>query len=326
MATFIEGRQWSLVTPLEWALSDFEIKFTEGPERRTDSQIEELIEKNWEKRQAERKQKGIFMEDPWPKTGYRGHTLDLAGRVLTLHVSPANWKAMQGTHFNPEFFELMLKRYNGQSRTKLSSGNMHRNPNFQEFIRPYLDGALGQCAAIKTAAGFPIGFRSDEVGVADNIWHVPGGYLPGIGEGIYKSEVPLIDGKPIVYKERFTPDVESMKQNAIVNYYKESGRRLNPLGAIVHYTGMMYELPNHSMVILSVVDSTLDAFGTNWEHDSMRHFRTSELPKLLGSPQEVLGGKILMGGEAALALAYSRENGLDGISDFSAVKQSPLHE
>ncbi len=327
MATFIasnngNGREWFMLTPLEW-LTDFRIELVEGGGRISDSEIEELIEKNWKKCQKERESRNVFVEEAWPKTGYRWHQLDMEKKVLRMGVGPADWKSMQGTHYNPEFFELMLKRFNERSRVKLSRENMHVSPAFRGFIRPYLDGALSQCSAIRTKGGFPLGFRSSEVGVAENTWHVPGGYLPGIGEGIYKRAVPVIDGKPIVEKEVFTPDAESMRQNAIVNLYKESGRLLSPKETRVEYAGLIYELPNHAVQFVSIVDTPLERFGTNWEHEQgrMRHIPLEDIPSLLNNSTRLLKGSILPGAQCSLALAYLKEKGLERVVDFALIRR-----
>ncbi len=323
--TFVRALEWHLMTPLEWAASGFEIRLTENPDgRRTDSEIEDLIEENWENRQADRTRKGIFVEEPWPKTGYRAHHLNLDERVIEVMVSPADWKSMQGTHYNPEFFELMLKRFNERSQKKLSLPSAHENTMFQSFIAPYLDGALSQCSVIYTGRGIPIGFRSDEVGVADNIWHVPGGYLPGPGEGIYKSEVPILEGTPIVEKKVFTLDVESMRANAGVNLFKESGGLLPPGKAKIEYIGVIYELPNHGVQFLSVVHTNIESFGRNWEHKEgqMRHYPIDDIPRLVNNPNFVLGGIILRGGEANLVVAYVREKGLERIAEFPFVRNA----
>lgn len=318
METFIKGREWSLLTPLEWAASGFEIRLVESHEsRRTDSEIEGLIEENWEDRQAERKRNGIFVEEPWPKTGYRRHQLDLENRVITIVVNQANWKSMQGTDFNPKFFEVMLKRFNERSLRELSLPSCHEDPAFQNFIRPYLDGAMSQCAAVETKSGYPLGLRSDEVGVAPGVWHVPGGYLPGIGEGIYKSKVPEVDGKPIVARRIFTLDADSLKDNAKVNLYKESGSQLSRARAEIVYTGLAYELPSHSIEFLSVIRTDLDSFGTNWEHveGKMRHYKLEDLPGLLNHPDALPGG-VLNAAEAALSVAYIQKRGLGSVGEL----------
>ena len=326
-ATFISGnkkeQEWSLLTPLEWVVTGFDTRFLEGPERKTDSQIEELIEKNWENRQAERGRKGLFIEEPWPKTGYRGHDLDLAHRLMTVRISPADWKAMQGTHYNPEFYTLMLDRFNGRSRTKLPPENMHGDASFQAFIMPFLDGATAQCAAVETNAGYPVGLRSDEVGVAPGMWHVPGGYLPGVGQGIYKTEVPVVNGRPIIGRKVFTPDTASMADNARVNLFKESGSQINMAGAEVIYTGLIYEMPNHSVEFISIARTDLERFGTNWEHmrGKMFHYVLNDIPSLLNDPGALPGG-VLNAAEAALAVAYLRKKGLDSIGEFRRISKS----
>jgi hypothetical protein len=177
---------------------------------------------------------------------------------------------------------------------------------------------------IYTASGIPIGFRSDEVGVADNIWHVPGGYLPGPGGAIYKSEVPMLEGKPIVEKKVFTLDVESMRANASVNLFKESGGLLPPTKAKIEYIGVIYELPNHGVQFLSVVDTSIERFGRNWEHKEgqIRHYSTDDIPSLVNNPASVLAGRILRGGEANLVVAYVREKGLDRIAEFPFVRNA----
>ncbi len=326
MADFIAsdnrtGLEWQMLTPLEF-VNGFKVEFFEAGERRTDSEIEELIEKNWENRQKERKSRNVFVEEPWPKTGYRWHQLDMEKRVLRMGVGPADWKSMQGTHYNQEFFDLMLRRFNERSRTNISKGELNNNAEFGEFIRPYLDGALSQCSAIKASEGFPLGFRSSEVGVAENTWHVPGGYLPGIGEGIYKSAVPVIGGKPIVEKAVFTPDIDSMVQNAIVNLFKESGQLLNPKETKVEYTGLIYELPSHAVQFVSIVDTPLERFGTNWEHEKgrMLHIPLEAIPHFLNNSARLLKGSILQGAQCSLALAYLRKKGLECVSDFSFIK------
>ncbi len=320
--TFIRGPEWSLMTPLEWAVSGFEIKFRRVRRQRTNPELDELIEENWEKRQDERRSKGVFVEEDWPKTGYRGHCIDTKTKELTVFVSSAGWRNMQGTHYNPKFYKAMLKRFNRYACVRLSLGDAHSDKLFKAFIRQYLDGAISQCSAIETKAGFPLGFRSNEVGVAPGIWHVPGGYLPDIGHGIYKSEVPVVDGKPIVDRETFTPDVGSMKDNAMVNLYKESGGKLNPKATKVIYTGMIYEMLNHAVQFISLVETDLGLFGTNWEHETgkMRHYKLDDIPDLLNQPGS-LPGSILKGGQACLAVAYIRKKGLGSVDKFGFIEQ-----
>ena len=214
----------------------------------------------------------------------------------------------------------MLSRFNKLSRNKLSLPGAHIDSLFQGFILEYLDGAMSQCSAIYTGSGFPVGFRSDEVGLANGVWHVPGGYLPGISQGIYKSEVPVVDGRPIVSKMTFTPDAESLKANALVNLYKESGRMLMPSNAEISYIGIIYELPFHGVQFVSVVETGLKSFGMNWEHDKMMHCKPEDVPALLNRP-DMIAGSMLRGGQACLAVAYLREKGFERTREFTFLSQ-----
>ncbi len=315
--TRISGPQWSLVTPLEWTLSGFDIEFKEGPERKTDSELEALIDEHWSGLQSRRHALGMREEKPWPKTGYRSHYLDHKRKVLVIRYSPANWKANLGTNHNPEFFRVLLSRYNHKRRKNLELAEALTDKSFQRFALQHLDGSMSQCAAVETSQGYIVGHRSSDVGVEPDIDHVLGGYLPGIGRGIYKVAVPKIDGSPIVEVEVFGPNHESLVANALVNLYQETGGQLNPRTTQVRYTGLIME-SNLSTQFLSMATSTgIVGSGRNWENreGSMRYYKPDDIPAYVNKPEMVAGG-LLRSGQACLVAAYVREKRLFGVGQF----------
>lgn len=300
------GREWALLTPVEWIKEGFEVRFAEGAERKTDSEIDELIEKNWEKRG-----RGAA----WLKTGFRALELDLEKKVATLRVHNDDWKAYIGTNENPEFYGVMLRRFNRARIANHVLPQVKDNPQFMAFAAEYSANPLAQCHAILTNEGVPVGRRSANVGVEQGVWHVPGGYFQDVGGSIYKKDVPLYMGVPVTPVKRFgtTPGSVTerhLKANAICNIFEESGGILIPSEDDIAYTGIVWQSTNNMVELTGIVKANGGRFGIDHEHEVVLNVPVSHLPAFAKNHQMVPSG------QAALVAAYACMNGLERVNDF----------
>src|SRR3989338_147003 len=269
-------RDWILLTPAEWIIGGFEIRFGECRARVRDSEIDELIEKRWEE---------IKGTVAWRKTGFRSLEFDLEKRVLTICVENDDWKAYQGTNLNPDFYRAMLSRFNRAHSANLQEWDMVNSLEFLLFAMKYSANILAQCHAVITPDGIPIGMRSGVVGVEQGVWHVPGGYFQEVGGGIYKADVPVHNGIPVTSIDRFGVNPESvglshLKANAVCNLYDESGGACVLSDGDIFYTGLVWELTaNVNNVELIGMARSGVPFGKDWEHEQMLHIPLNKLPE-----------------------------------------------